>query len=104
MDDFELHDRPDIIFVLHADDILEYESLFPEVFVFLREHGMERLSFDQLEQRWQVRRHFPTYQHYSDFFTSIPAMRRASMHYAQHKETYNQDIVPHTRFFSQEFL
>ncbi len=104
MEDFDLHDRPHVSFEKPADDILDYELFFPETFVFLRKHGMECLSFDELEHRWNARRHFPAYQQHQRFFLSLPSLRTASEYYSTHTENYTQDIVPYTRFFSQEFL
>jgi hypothetical protein len=104
MEDFELRDNgPNVSFEKPADDILDYELFFPETFVFLRKHGMERFSFDELEHRWNTRSHFPQYQQHQRFFLSLPSLRRAS-EYSTQTENYTQDIVPYTRFFSQEFL
>ena len=105
MEDFELRDNgPNVSFEKPADDILDYELFFPETFVFLRKHGMERLSFDELEHRWNTRSHFPQYQQHQRFFLSLPSLQQASEYYRTHTENYTHDIVPYTRFFSQEFL
>ena len=105
MEDFDLRDNsPEVIFEKPADDILDYELFFPETFVFLREHGMEWFSFDELEHRWNTRSHFPVYQQHQRFFLSLPSLRQASEYYRTHTENYTHDIVPYTRFFSRGSL
>lgn len=96
--------KSDARFEKPADDIAEYESIFPEACVFLRDHGMERLSFDELLYRWKWKKDIlPAMREQSAFFEAIPAMRRATEFYQWHVETHDNSLVRYARFFTAEF-
>lgn len=84
MEDFDLRDRPDVVFVKPANDLLFFMSSIPDTTqAYLREKEMLHLSLDELAKRWKWTRDIsPAMREHSGFFESIPAMQRAAGFYA----------------------